>query len=357
MLKKKIAVLFGGVSSEYEVSLRSVSSVIRNIDTELFSVIPIGITKRGRWLYFPGPVELIENDTWHKSPDCVPAIISPDRVSGGIIRFAEDGSAVSFEKVDAVIPVLHGKNGEDGTMQGLFELAGIPYVGPGVLASAVCMDKAVANAMMDYYGVPHCEWTSITAAQSADIDRIAEDFEKRVAYPIIVKPACAGSSVGVSKAHNRDELRAGVLAAFAHDSKVVLERCIVGREIECAVLGNDKPVASHLGEILPPEGEMYTYEEKYSSVSETGLAIPAKLAPELEEAIRKIAVSAYMLFGCKGLSRVDFFVENGRPYLNEINTLPGFTSISMYPKLMEHLGISTKEIITRLIELSLGEER
>ena len=357
MAKKKIAVLFGGVSSEYEVSLRSVSSVLRNIDSELFSVIPIGITKRGRWLYYPGPVELIENDTWHKSPDCVPAIISPDRISGGIIRFAEDGSAVSFERPDAVIPVLHGKNGEDGTMQGLFELAGIPYVGPGVLASAVCMDKAVANAMMDYYGVPHCEWTSLTSAEAEDIETAAEQFEKRVAYPIIVKPASAGSSVGVSKAHNREELRAGVLAAFAHDGKVVLERCVVGREIECAVLGNEKPIASHVGEILPPEGEMYTYEEKYSAVSVTGLAIPASLPQSLEDEIRETAIRAYRMFGCRGLSRVDFFVENGRPLLNEINTLPGFTSISMYPKLMEHFGISAKELITRLIELGLGEER
>lgn len=352
MAKKKVAVLFGGVSSEYEVSLRSAATVLRAIDREKYTVIPIGVTKRGRWLYFPGEISSIENDTWHRQPDCVPAVISPDRVSGGIIRFSESGEAM-FERPDVIFPVMHGRYVEDGCLQGLLEMSGVPYVGCGVTASALCMDKAFANALMDYYSIPHCEWTSFSVHDMENIDSIASEFEKKSGYPMIVKPSCAGSSVGVSKVHSREELRSAVLKAFAQDSKVVLERCVVGREIECAVIGNEKPRASlHAGEILPPEGELYSYDEKYSAASATGLAIPAALDAAVEAELRATAVKAYRVFGCAGLARVDFFVEGSRVLLNELNTLPGFTSISMYPKLMEDSGVNITELVTELIELA-----
>lgn len=351
--KKNIALLFGGVSSEHEISLRSAACVLRNIDREKYIPHTIGITKDGRWLYYTGDADSIENNTWEKPELCTSAVISPDRSCHGIV-FADGRPSVY---IDVVYPVLHGKNGEDGTVQGLAMLAGIPFVGSDAMGSALCMDKAYSNAIMDYYGIPHCEWISFTRDQLPRLESIIGEFENRVGYPMIVKPANAGSSVGVSKVHSRQQLLPAVTLALESDRKVVVERCVMGREIECAVLGNEETFASGVGEILPPEGVIYTYEEKYSSASETGLAIPADIPEALAQEIRTIAQKAYRALGCGGLSRVDFFVENGRPLLNEINTLPGFTSISMYPKLMEAAGIGLKELTHRIISLALEADK
>lgn len=354
MSLKKVVVLFGGASNEHEVSLRSAACVLKNIDRERFEPIPVGITRAGEWLYYPGEIQNIEDGTWYKRPSCEKAMISPDRVNGGLIKVDMKGVMSKIE-IDAVFPVLHGKNGEDGSIQGLLQLADIPYVGCDVMGSALCMDKAYFNEAMDYHSIPHCEWVSFTAAERYRLTQIAADFEKKVGYPIIVKPARAGSSVGVSKVKTRAELSDAVDEALRHDDKVLLERCVNGREIECAVLGNSELLVSGVGEILPPEGVIYTYDEKYSSASATGLAIPADIPAELESEIRDLAAKAYKAAGCRGLSRVDFFVENGRPLINEINTLPGFTSISMYPKLMERAGLSVGEVITRLLELCMED--
>ncbi len=350
MAKQKICVLFGGVSSEHEVSLMSATSVIRNIPADRYEVIPVGITKKGRWLYYPGPVEHLADGSWERYPDCVPAFLSPDAVDRGLVK-CENG-AFSLMKIDAVFPVLHGRGGEDGTVQGLLELAGIPYVGCGVLSSALCMDKAAANLVMDASGIDRCEWDYMTRSELGEFDAIADRLEQKLGWPIFVKPANAGSSVGISKAADRAALREAVNLALAHDSRIVFERFVRGQEVECAVSGNEALVAVGPGEILASQ-EFYTYDDKYIAGT-SRVAIPAHLSEEKLAEVREIAQRAYRALCCTGLARVDFFVEEGtgRVLLNEINTLPGFTDISMYPKLMIHSGMSYGELLDRLIRLA-----
>ena len=349
---KNVLVIFGGCSSEYSVSLRSSASVLRNINREKYRVIMLGITKDGSWYKYTGSIEDIENGKWIDTPFITPAIISPDRNDKALIVFEEGG--VEKVKIDVIFPVLHGKNGEDGTIQGLFDLAGIPYVGCGLLASGMCMDKAVTNTLADAAGIDGAKWAAFTKTEyyngNVDLDAVIE----KLGFPIFVKPANAGSSVGISKAHNEDELKVALDLAFENDYKAVLEETLVGREIECAVMGNNDPVASCIGEILPT-AEFYDFDAKYVDNS-TGLAIPADLPEEVSEKVRKAAINAYKTMGCEGCSRVDFFLaEDGTCYLNEINTLPGFTSISMFPKLFGQVGVAYSDLIDKLI--NYAEER
>lgn len=345
---KNLLVIFGGCSSEYSISLRSAASVLANIDKTKYNLYTLGITKDGAWYLYNGDTDSIANDTWLNAHNTVPAILSPDKNDKSLIVLNASGN---YEKIriDVVFPVLHGKNGEDGTIQGIFELAGIPYVGCGVLASSMCMDKAVTNALADGAGIDGAKWVAFTHAQylTGDVDLGAA--EEHLGYPIFVKPANAGSSVGISKAHNREELIEAIKTAFQNDSKTVLEETLTGRELECAVMGNSSPVASCIGEILPV-AEFYDFDAKYVDNS-TGLAIPADLPEETAEKIRESAVKSYKALGCTGLSRVDFFLcDDGRICLNEINTLPGFTSISMFPKLFGQVGIGYSELLDKLIE-------
>jgi D-alanine--D-alanine ligase len=352
MAKIKVAVIFGGASSEHEVSLLSATSVIENIPTDKYEIIQIGITKKGRWLFYPGPVELIKNGKWETYADCVPAIISPDRTTKGIIKF--DGKDFTTQKIDVVFPVLHGKNGEDGTIQGLFALSAIPYVGCNVISSAMCMDKAVTNTLLEYAGIAQADWDYATKTELEDFDAVEARVSAKLGYPIFVKPANAGSSVGVSKANNKEELNDSVNLALTSDRKVVFERAISGKEVECSVMGmyGEEPITSIPGEIVP-SNEFYDYEAKYIS----GLSkehIPARISDEDLAKVRETAAKAYTVMGCTGLARIDFFVENdtGKILLNELNTLPGFTSFSMYPKLMEATGIPYPELIDRLITMA-----
>ena len=350
---KNLLVIFGGCSSEYEVSLRSSASVLRNIDREKYNVLTLGITKDGEWYFYTGDIDSIENNTWFNDEDTTPAVLSPDKKDKALI-ILNDMGAYEKIKIDVIFPVLHGKNGEDGTIQGIFELSGIPYVGCGLLASAMCMDKAVTNTLADEAGIDGAKWAAFTEAQykSGKVDLNA--IENKLGYPIFVKPANAGSSVGITKAHNHSELLVALDVAFENDYKAVLEETLVGREIECAVMGNEDPVASCIGEILPT-AEFYDFDAKYVDNS-TGLAIPADLPVEISEKVRAAAVNAYLTMGCRGLSRVDFFLcDDGRICLNEINTLPGFTSISMFPKLFGQVGVQYSDLIDRLIEYA--EER
>ena len=347
---KNLLVIFGGCSSEYSVSLRSSASVLRNIDNSKYNVITLGISRDGGWYLYKGDIDSIENDTWLTPEATTPAVLSPDKNDKALIVLNNG----TYEKVavDVIFPVLHGKNGEDGTIQGIFDLAGIPYVGCGLLASAMCMDKAVTNTLADEAGIDGAKWAAFTEAEykAGKVDLGA--IEEKLGYPIFVKPANAGSSVGITKAHNHDELLGALDVAFENDYKAVLEETLIGREIECAVMGNDEPVASCIGEILPT-AEFYDFDAKYVDNS-TGLAIPADLPVEVSEKVREAAVNAYVTMGCRGLSRVDFFLcEDGRICLNEINTLPGFTPISMYPKMMVNEGISYGELVGRLVETVL----
>ncbi|MEG1650420.1 MAG: D-alanine--D-alanine ligase family protein [Oscillospiraceae bacterium] len=352
MSKCKVGIIFGGVSSEHEVSLKSASSVIRNIPRDKYDTVLIGITKDGRWLEYGGPVEAIEDGSWHESKSCVPAFISPDCSIHGLVKTNSDGS-FETERLDAVFPVLHGRNGEDGTIQGLFTLAGIPYVGCDLLSSAVCMDKAVTNAMLDYFGIPRAPWAMVLKYDIDKFELLADTWETSLGYPMFVKPANAGSSVGITKAHDRSELRAALDLAFEHDVKAVVEKNISGKELECSVLGNLEPEVSVVGEILSAN-EFYDYEAKYFN-AQSRTIIPARITGEQQRYIQKIALEAYKALGCSGLSRIDFLMdgETGAIYLNEPNTIPGFTSISMYAKMWEASGIGYSELIDRLFRLAI----
>ena len=351
--KMCVALLFGGMSSEHEVSRVSVGNFVNNIDRDKYDVVTVGITKEGRWLYTEATAAQMADGSWEEAAGNMACVISPDRADHGMILFTPEGRVEKLH-IDVVIPVLHGLWGEDGTVQGLLELAGIPYVGCGVLASAVCMDKAVANALFEANGVPHTKWLAANRWEiESDLEGVCDGVEKKLGWPVFVKPANAGSSVGISKVSSREELKKAIALALENDRKVVFEAFVDGQEVECAVIGSDPAVATRPGEILAG-AEFYTYDDKYKNgVSQ--VVIPAKLPEEKLDEVKTYAAMAYTALGCEGLARCDFFVEKdtGRVLINEINTFPGFTPISMYPKLMEHEGIPVPALIDRLIALAL----
>ena len=352
MKKLSVCILFGGMSPEHEVSLRSAESVLNNIDKEKYNIFPVGITKEGDWILFGGKdYSMLPSGTWKTHSGNRRAAISPVR-GQGLLSF--EGDCVVRERIDVVFPVLHGENGEDGAMQGLLQLAGIPYVGPHIAASAVAMDKTLTKLVADQAGVPQAAWHLVRDGDlSNHMDAVLDTLEKRFDYPMFVKPAGTGSSVGVSKAADREALRGALVAASVFDDKILVEEFIHGREVEVAVMGNDSPVASVCGEI-DSGAEFYDYEAKY--VTDTSVAyIPARISEEVEEQVREAAVKIYSAIGCQGMSRVDFFVtyEGNRVVFNEINTLPGFTSISMYPKLFAASGIPYPELIDALLRLAV----
>ena len=352
MKKISVCVLFGGISPEHDVSLRSAESVLNNMDAEKYNIFPVGITKDGDWILFGGDdYSMLPAGTWMEHPDNRRATISPVR-GQGLLSF--EGDCVVREHIDVVFPVLHGENGEDGAMQGLLQMAGIPYVGPHVSASAVAMDKTLTKLVVDNAGVTQAAWMLVhTGELDHRMDAVLDRLESRFQYPMFVKPAGTGSSVGVSKAADRETLRTALLTAGAFDNKILVEEFIHGREVEVAVMGNANPVASICGEI-DSGADFYDYDAKYITDTSTAY-IPARIPEDVEEIVRDAAVKVYSAIGCQGLSRVDFFVtyEDNRVVFNEINTLPGFTSISMYPKLFAASGIPYGELIDALLKLAL----
>lgn len=349
MAKTRVAVIFGGMSNEHDISLLSASNVISNLDTDKYEIIKIGITKKGRWFFYPGDTAGIKEDRWESDPDCVPAAILPDPLYRGIMKIEDN--RMTMVKIDVVFPVLHGKYGEDGTIQGLLDMSGIPYVGCGCFASAACMDKEYAHNVLGFNGINMARYRTVRQCDLNRLDDLCEDIAAELGYPLFVKPACSGSSVGVNKAESFEDLKNAIKLAFTHDKKVIVEEYIKGRELECAVLGTDNPFASDVGEIISCN-DFYDYDAKYI-LGTSGLNIPADIPKEASREIRETAVKAFKALGCFGLSRVDFFLaDNGKVYLNELNTMPGFTSISMYPKLMEKLGIPYGELLDRLIKLA-----
>ena len=352
MSKLNVCILFGGISPEHAVSLRSAESVLNNIDHNKYNVCPVGITREGRWIYFAGTdYSMLPSGAWMDCAGNCDAAISPVR-GQGLLRFTDGG--VTCQKIDVVFPVLHGENGEDGAMQGLLQMAGIPYVGPHVSASAVAMDKTLTKLVVDQAGVPQAAWELVLASHlGKHMASIVETLERRFTYPMFVKPAGTGSSVGVSKACDRNALEKALLDAGKFDEKILVEEFIHGREIEVAVMGNADPVASICGEI-DSGADFYDYDAKY--VTDTSTAyIPARIPADVQEQIRKEAVKVYKAIGCRGLSRVDFFATyaENRVVFNEINTLPGFTSISMYPKLFAASGVSYSRLIDNLLALAM----
>lgn len=356
MQKMNICVLFGGISPEHDVSLRSAESVLNNMDMEKYAVYPVGITREGQWILYGGTdYSQLPNGQWLQHADNCPAAISPVR-GDGLLFFTDSG--VKKQSIDVVFPVLHGENGEDGAMQGLLQMAGIPYVGPHVSASAVAMDKTLTKLVADNAHIPQAAWMLAKRADlMKNMDGVLDKAEGKFSYPMFVKPAGTGSSVGVSKVSSREQLREALLHSAQYDEKSLIEEFINGSEVEVAVLGNDNPVASVVGEI-ESGAEFYDYDAKY--ITDTSVAyIPARVTERVSEELREKAVQVYRAIGCRGLSRVDFFVTHGdnRVVFNEINTIPGFTSISMYPKLFAASGIPYGELIDRLIQLAMEDGR
>lgn len=355
MTKLNVALIFGGKSGEHEVSLLSTASIYKHIDKNKYNVSTIGITKDGKWMYYEGSEENIKNGEWvnlsNKNVE-INLIPSGSREVG--IRF-EDGRV---ENIDVLFPVLHGPYGEDGTIQGLFEISQVPYVGCGVLASSVGMDKLVCKKVFSQIGLPQVEYTYTNKWEfDNNTNQELDNIENKLKYPIFVKPANMGSSVGISKTTNREELLAGINEALKYDSRIVLEQGINAREIEVAVLGNYDVKASIAGEIKPAK-DFYDYEDKYLYGAST-YDIPAKIDENTMSDIRRMAIEAFKGIDGKGLSRVDFFIDkdSGEVFINEINTLPGFTNISMYPKMWEKTGLNYENLIDNLIKLALDSKK
>ncbi len=346
-MKKNALIIFGGVSSEHDISLISAKSVIDNIPKDKYDVTPVGITKEGEWFLYDGETEKMPGDKWI-NPDLERAALLPG--TGGTLVIYGSGKTKT-KKIDVCFPVLHGRNGEDGAIQGYLDICGVPCVGCDLLSSAMCMDKSVTNSIMDISGVKQAKWLS------CDIDTYLKEPAKFIdrcseylGFPIFVKPANAGSSVGITKVKTREDMEPALRKAFEEDSKAVCEETITGHEVETAVLGNSDPEVSCVGEIRP-SNEFYDFKAKYED--DSGLDIPAHLPEEITDKIRSAAVRAYKALGCSGMARCDFFAkDNGEVYLNELNTIPGFTSISMYPKLWEESGLKFPDLLDRLMVLA-----
>ena len=326
--------------------------MLNNIDESKYNVFPVGITKEGKWILYGGKdYSDLPSGRWLTHPDNRQAAISPIR-GQGLLTF--EGDCVVRQQIDVVFPVLHGENGEDGTIQGLLQLAGIPYVGPHVAASAVAMDKTLTKLVVDQAGITQAAWNLVRRSDMGSrMEGTLDALEARFVYPMFVKPAGTGSSVGVSKATEREDLKKALLEAGKYDDKVLVEEFIRGREIEVAVMGNESPVASVCGEI-DSGADFYDYDAKY--ITDTSVSyIPARIPEDVAETVRDTAVKVYKAIGCQGLSRVDFFVtwQENRVVFNEINTIPGFTSISMYPKLFGASGVPYSQLIDKLLELAL----
>ena len=345
--KMTIAVLFGGCSAEYGVSLQSASSVIEALNFIQYQVLMIGITRRGQWFRYGGGTDQILNDTWWKHESCVPAIISPDRQTHGVLTLEKGGSTAI--PVDAVFPVLHGQNGEDGTLQGLLKMAGIPCVGCGMLSSAICMDKDIAHRLVHLAGIKTPR--SIVMHHPVSGEELTEQT-KDLKYPLFVKPANAGSSFGISKISDSHDLLCAVCTAFEHDRKVILEEAVGGFEVGCAVLGNETLTIGQVDEIELADG-FFDYEEKYT-LRTSKLHMPARIDQETADQIRKTAADIYRTLNCSGLARVDLFLTPEKEIIfNEVNTIPGFTSHSRYPTMMKGIGMTFPQIVDRLIRLAV----
>ncbi|GMV85150.1 MAG: D-alanine--D-alanine ligase [Dehalococcoidia bacterium] len=340
MGRQRVAVILGGRSGEHEVSIVSARGVMAALDPGRWEVVPIGISRAGTWLS-PGETRALLDAGTRAFQD-----------AGTPVLHAVEALA-ALDSCDVAFPLIHGTFGEDGTLQGFLEMAGKPYAGAGVAASAIGMDKALMKALFREAGIPVARYSVIrsweyTLAQNDSMSLI----EHAIGYPCFVKPANGGSSVGITRARSREDLPAALAAAFAYDDKAVVEQAVTGREVECSVLGNEDPQVSIVGEIVP-DREFYDYESKYSSTSTTELRIPAPITESAARDVRELAIRMYRVMGCEGYARVDFFLTSGdRVVANEVNTIPGFTSISMYPKLWEASGLGYSDLLTRILELA-----
>jgi len=348
MKKKKVAIIFGGCSSEYQVSLQSAYAIISNIDTRCYETVLIGINREGSWFRYYGTIDNIINDTWDTDERvCIPVIISPNRNLHGIIELRKEG--INYVGIDAAFPVLHGKNGEDGTVQGLIELAAIPLIGCGTLCSALCMDKDRAHKLVQAEGIIVPK--SIVISKQYD-NVILFDKTKELNYPLFVKPVKAGSSCGITKVNEKNDLYDAVKLAFSYDNEVIIEENIEGFEVGCAIFGNHELIVGEVDEIELTEG-FFDYTEKYTLKS-SKIHMPARIDKQTADRIKQTSAVIYRVLGCKGFARVDMFLTpDYRIVFNEVNTIPGFTSHSRYPNMMKGIGLPFKELLSRLIDLGM----
>ena len=362
MNNKKIAVIFGGNSTEYDVSLQSAFAVLENLNTEKYDIIPIGITREGNWYHYIGDYNNIQNNTWfERDTDIIPVIVSQNRVKNGIIEFLISDAVsqnhipnsaiescendIKYTKLDFVFPILHGKNGEDGTVQGLFELAGIQVIGCGTLSSALCMDKDKSHKLVHSEGIKVPKSILLKYSDKFNVAELSKDLT----YPLFIKPVRAGSSFGISKIYKKEELQVAVDLAFEHDNEVIIEENIDGFEVGCAVLGNDDLLVGRVDEIELSKG-FFDYTEKYTLKS-SKIHMPARIDLDCEKRIQETAKIIYRTLGCSGFARVDMFLTpSGEIIFNEVNTIPGFTSHSRYPNMMKGIGLSFEEILDKIIE-------
>ncbi len=349
MNKLNVAVFFGGCSSEYSVSLSSASGVILNLDNEKYSPVMIGITKEGSWYYYDGPIDLLLNDTWYSSNYCTPAVLSPNHGEKSLLLLKEDG--ITKIPIDVALPVLHGRNGEDGTLQGMLEMADIPLAGCGTLSSALCMDKDRAHKLVSLAGVripralvikPETATESITA------------FTAQINYPLYVKPVKAGSSYGVTKVTDASQLLPAVSLAFQYDNLAMIEENIEGFEVGCAVVGNEELIIGEVDEI-ELSGGFFNFTEKYT-LKTSSIHVPARITPEKAEEIKETAAVIYRALDCSGFARIDMFLQpDGKIIFNEANTIPGFTEHSRFPSMMKAAGYTFREILSNIIDLALSK--
>ena len=348
MHKIKVGIIFGGQSPEYDVSLHSVSSVLENIP-EHFDVDLYGITSEGHWYWYDDTdIKAIEHDTWQEK-DIYPALLSVDPKHGGFVVFKDDG--IEIRKVDVVFPVMHGAHGEDGTIQAVCELAGVPCVGCGMLSSALSMDKEYTHIINEHIGVPMAKWIVVHQDEDIDLVKLYQELKEEIGMPCIIKPANAGSSFGVSKAKDEESFIAGIRDAFNYDKKILVEQFIDGFEVGCAVLGNKELVMGEPDEI-EISTDIFDYTEKYNLIS-SQIHVPARISEEIKQEIYKYAAKIYAAMSCSGLARIDFFVSNGKVVFNELNTIPGFTAHSRYPTMLKAVGYNFTKTIEEVVKLAI----
>ncbi|MBR3678661.1 MAG: D-alanine--D-alanine ligase [Oscillospiraceae bacterium] len=340
MAKLKVLILFGGTSVGNEHSIRSAAAVIRTLSDEKYELVPLGISKKGRWLYFPGDISEIENGCWEQNPDCSPAILSPDPAHRGILVLEDD--TYSLKRIDIIFSLLHGDHGEDGAIQGLCELSNIPYIGNGILSSAICRNKAMTHQVLNASGIRTPKWYAVQQRDLNRLDAKCEDVEHALSYPMFVKPSSANAAKGTAVAHSREELQKAIKLAFTQDTTVLVEQLVEGRELRIAVFGYDMPFASFVGEIIKDE----TGADKF--------IVPTEIDDTTHSIIREIAIQAFSALECHELALFDFFyAANGEILLGEVNTIPSLSEQDAYPLLMNDLGMRYSYLLDKLIEQAL----
>lgn len=351
MNKIKLAIVFGGKSSEYSISLHSVTAIIKNVPHDKFDVILIGITEAGKWLYYDGDAENVNNDTWNTNRNLSEVVLSTDDKFKGFLKLTSDNTYEKVE-IDCIFPVLHGKNGEDGTIQGLCQLAGIPFVGCDMTSSAVCMDKEFTHVICEMAGIKTAPFMAVVNSKALNVKSLYEEAYEKLSLPMFIKPANGGSSLGISKVRNYDEFEKGIMEAFEYDKKAIIEAMIEGFEIGCAVVGNDELIIGEVDEI-DTKNDFFDYVEKYSQ-SNSKIHCPARISNDLSKEAKNMAEKIYRSLRCSGMARIDMFLTpNNEIYLNEVNTIPGLTDVSRYPSMLKKIGIEYKDLIVKLVDLAM----